>query len=204
MPKAERHRPPFDHSYSEPVLHDGLGALSLVLPSAELRGLRNVIERMRLFSDQLLLTANGTTERMGVAGLANLKLQVHKDHLVTISTSYSKLERVPMNSNGDANEVRQRVWQRACVMRNWGTQEDDVAHAGRGFVDGLQGALRVAGPVCDARELSCRLMNVRRCQVPSLNDTGEESAEAKVEVTHALSYQAHCRKTRAMGWHCIA
>ena len=90
-------------AYSEPIYKDGRQALSLVLPSAELRGLRNVIERMRLFSDQLLLTATGTTGHHGNSKVANLTLQVQKDHLVTISTSYSKLERVPMN--GSENEA---------------------------------------------------------------------------------------------------
>ena len=69
------------HAYEEPELPVSLSSLSLVLPHAEIRGLRNVLERMKLFADYVLLTAEDScptpAEQLGAPAphTAQLKLQ---------------------------------------------------------------------------------------------------------------------------------
>jgi len=92
------------HAYAEPVYSSGLTAMSVVLPQAELRGLRNVAERMKAFSDYVHLTATDSgSAAAGGGGTAELKLEVDRDNHVSISTTYTKLERVSMDG-GDPEE----------------------------------------------------------------------------------------------------
>ena len=58
----------------------------------ELRALRNVVERMRAISDYLQLTASGSDASGGGAGGGTLKLEAEKDNLVSIATTYARLD----------------------------------------------------------------------------------------------------------------
>jgi len=88
------------YQYTEPLYAEHIASLSVVLPHGDIRGMRNVIERMKSFSDYVLLTARdvavGARSDGGGGGerTAMLQLQVEKDNLVTITTTYTKLERV--------------------------------------------------------------------------------------------------------------
>jgi len=79
-------------AYREPSLPDDVAAISVVFPSAELRALRNVVERMRAISDYLQLTASGSDASGGGAGGGVLKLEAEKDNLVSIATTYARLD----------------------------------------------------------------------------------------------------------------
>eukprot|EP00310_Coccolithus_braarudii_P014615 CAMPEP_0183339242 /NCGR_PEP_ID=MMETSP0164_2-20130417/6234_1 /TAXON_ID=221442 /ORGANISM="Coccolithus pelagicus ssp braarudi, Strain PLY182g" /LENGTH=313 /DNA_ID=CAMNT_0025509207 /DNA_START=71 /DNA_END=1012 /DNA_ORIENTATION=- len=92
--------------YSEPEYSAAAEAISVVLPQQDVRGLRNVVERMRVFSEYVLLTASdGRAAGTGVAAAgdrnAKLKLQVEKDNLVEISTTYRGLDSVQLPSSDD-------------------------------------------------------------------------------------------------------
>ncbi|KAL1520795.1 hypothetical protein AB1Y20_022359 [Prymnesium parvum] len=79
--------------YAEPALSADEGALSVIVPTAEIRGMKNVVERMKSVSDVLLLTASDMSGGQGITeGAGQLKLQVVKDHLVSIATTYPKLD----------------------------------------------------------------------------------------------------------------
>ena len=82
--------------YYEPAIPEETLArsASVVLPASELKGLRNVVERMRSFSQFVVLSAtNGPREN-------TLQLQVHKENLMSISTTYSKLESAGREEDG--------------------------------------------------------------------------------------------------------
>lgn len=76
--------------YREPAISvDALaGSASVVLPAAELKGLRNVIERMRSFSAYVVLSIAS-----GPKG-GTLRLHMQRENLMSISTTYSGLDRV--------------------------------------------------------------------------------------------------------------
>ena len=79
--------------YAEPTLSAGEGAVSVILPATEVKGMKNVVERMKSVSGVLLLTAKDAGGRRAQAeGAAELKLQVEKDNLVSITTTYPKLD----------------------------------------------------------------------------------------------------------------
>ena len=79
-------------AYREPSLPDDVAAISVVFPATELRALRNVVERMRAISDYLQLTASGSDASGGGAGGGTLKLEAEKDNLVSIATTYARLD----------------------------------------------------------------------------------------------------------------
>ena len=91
-------------AYSEPQLDDTANAVTVLLPYGEIKGLRNVVERMKSVSDKLRLTAQGTVNRDDYAsaaaggaapvmpGVGQLELVVQKDNQVTIRTTYPKLD----------------------------------------------------------------------------------------------------------------
>ena len=79
-------------AYHEPSLPDDVAAISVVFPATELRALRNVVERMRAISDYLQLTASGSDASGGGAGGGTLKLEAEKDNLVSIATTYARLD----------------------------------------------------------------------------------------------------------------
>ena len=79
-------------AYREPSLPDDVAAISVVFPATELRALRNVVERMRAISDYLQLTASGSDAAGGGAGGGTLKLEAEKDNLVSIATTYARLD----------------------------------------------------------------------------------------------------------------
>jgi len=83
------------HAYAEPEFATSLKCLSVVLPQAELRALRNVVERMKVFSDYIVLSASGDDQRQS----AQLQLQVERDALVEISTTYTKLDVVQIHDD---------------------------------------------------------------------------------------------------------
>lgn len=69
------------HQYTEPLYGDHLASLSVVLPHGDIRGLRNVLERMKAFSEYVLLTARdvavgGRADGGGGERTAMLQLQV--------------------------------------------------------------------------------------------------------------------------------
>uniref|UniRef100_A0A7S0NX83 Checkpoint protein n=1 Tax=Calcidiscus leptoporus TaxID=127549 RepID=A0A7S0NX83_9EUKA len=96
------------HAYAEPQYSAGDDAVSVVLPQQDVRGLRNVVERMRIFSEYVLLTAtDGTAATAGGAHKsAMLRLEVEKDNLVAISTTYRDLERVQLAEERDDDPAR--------------------------------------------------------------------------------------------------
>jgi hypothetical protein len=76
---------------------------SVVLPASELKGLRNVVERMRSFSQFIVLSAtNGPREN-------TLQLQVHKDNMMSISTVYSKLETAGQADDGECRTAEAKL-----------------------------------------------------------------------------------------------
>ena len=86
------------YSYAEPTYEEGIPSLSVLLPQSELRGIRNVLERMKVFTDYVLLIASDTAP--GVASEPNsaqLQLRVERDNLVTITSTYTSLDRVQKN-----------------------------------------------------------------------------------------------------------
>lgn len=145
--------PPFNRQemqpYAEPTLHGSEGDVSVILPSEEVKGLRNVVrwpasacvppphvavnqehftgeykstiiraaslkslwdqvERMKSMSEYLLLTAIDGAHSNGqhslIEGAGQLKLQVEKDHLVSVTTTYPKLD-VPKLESRENLEV---------------------------------------------------------------------------------------------------
>jgi hypothetical protein len=74
--------------YFEPEIPQEVlaSSASVVLPASELKSLRNVVERMRSFSQFIVLSATNSPREN------TLQLQVHKENLMSISTTYSKLE----------------------------------------------------------------------------------------------------------------
>lgn len=72
------------YQYTEPLYAEHIASLSVVLPHGDIRGMRNVIERMKSFSDYVLLTARdvavGARADGGGGGerTAMLQLQVRK------------------------------------------------------------------------------------------------------------------------------
>lgn len=124
------------HAYNEPVYGDSAPSLSVVLPQPDIRGLRNVLERMKGFSDYVLLTARDKPLD-GAERTAMLQLQVERDNLVTISTCYTKLERVDVAGpaeaptspgGGDAATASQRQRQRQPLAVG-GDGAEEVAEA---------------------------------------------------------------------------
>ena len=57
-------------AYSEPQLDDTANAVTVLLPYGEIKGLRNVVERMKSVSDKLRLTAQGSVSRADYASAA--------------------------------------------------------------------------------------------------------------------------------------
>ncbi|KAG8462873.1 hypothetical protein KFE25_001646 [Diacronema lutheri] len=90
--------------YEPPLPDDALAsAASVVLPATELRGLRNTVDRMRSFSAHVVLSAtNGPDEN-------TLRLQVHKENLMSITTTYSKLGAVAQVSAGARHSADAKV-----------------------------------------------------------------------------------------------
>ena len=90
-------------AYSEPQIDDTANAVTVLLPYSEIKGLKNVVERMKSVSDKLRLTAQGAVSRADYAsavadggapvlpGAGQLELVVQKDNQVTIRTTYPKL-----------------------------------------------------------------------------------------------------------------
>ena len=95
--------------------------MTVLLPYGEIKGLRNVVERMKSVSDKLRLTAQGSVSRADYAsaaaggavpvmpGVGQLELVVQKDNQVTIRTTYPKLDlmltpRPPEDSAQDGDE----------------------------------------------------------------------------------------------------
>lgn len=70
------------HQYAEPSYAEHVSSLSVVLPHGDIRGLRNVLERMKAFSEYVLLTARDVAVGAGAGGggggerTAMLQLQV--------------------------------------------------------------------------------------------------------------------------------
>jgi hypothetical protein len=65
------------HSYIEPDFVGGsLSELSVILQQSEIRALRNVVERMKNFSDYILLQASDANAGQGTTGTAQLQLTV--------------------------------------------------------------------------------------------------------------------------------
>ena len=56
--------------YSEPALDDTSDAVSVLLPPHEIKGLKNVVERMKTMSDKLRLTAIATVSRADFSAAA--------------------------------------------------------------------------------------------------------------------------------------
>lgn len=91
--------------YYEPSIPDEFlsAAGSVVLPAGELKGLRNTVERMRSFSQHLVLcAANGPDEN-------TLSLTVHSESLVCITTVYSKLATASQASDGQRRTAEAKV-----------------------------------------------------------------------------------------------
>eukprot|EP00966_Prymnesium_polylepis_P102410 2372360-Prymnesium_polylepis.1 len=59
---------------------------------------------MKSVSDFLLLTASERGGRAQTEGSAQLRLEVQKDHLVSISTTYPKLDVPKMADGGDSGD----------------------------------------------------------------------------------------------------
>ncbi|KAJ1622887.1 checkpoint protein Hus1/Mec3 [Pavlovales sp. CCMP2436] len=82
--------------YYEPSIPEEVlaNSASVVLPATELKGLRNVVERMRSFSSHIELCATNSPREN------TLRLQVHKENLMSITTKYSRLEAVAQTTDG--------------------------------------------------------------------------------------------------------
>ncbi len=93
-PSTRRARPAQElHSYTEPAFRDDTATLSIVLGPPDLRALKNVVERMKVFSDYVQLHACEKGGSGPASESAQLQLAVEKDHLVTITTTFAKLVR---------------------------------------------------------------------------------------------------------------
>ena len=68
------------YQYAEPSYGEELASLSVVVPHSDIRGLRNVLERMKAFSEYVLLTARDMASDPrsghGESRTAMLQLQV--------------------------------------------------------------------------------------------------------------------------------